>query len=286
MKRLLITGAGGFFGQRFIQEYARDFSIVAVVRSSTKFPPGVEQVIADLSQVGFSAALPDADYVVHFAQSPHYRQFPQMASDIFQVNVSATFELLEYARKCRAEGFLLASTGSVYAPYEGSLLEANDVNPMDFYSASKIAAEKLCAAYESNFSIAKMRLFFPYGEQQQDKLIVNLIENLKKGKPVQINGPDGGMKLTPTYIADICSIFRQSILENWNGCFNIATDEVISMELIIDIMAMKLGVTANIERNQASPALAITPDISKLRQVFTGFEFTTFDNGLGKILEQ
>ena len=117
------------------------------------------------------------------------------------------------------KGFLLASTGSVYAPYEGSLLEANDVNPMDFYSASKIAAEKLCAAYESNFSIAKMRLFFPYGEQQQDKLIVNLIENLKKGKPVQINGPDGGMKLTPTYIADICSIFRQSILENLEWLF-------------------------------------------------------------------
>lgn len=69
-----------------------------------------------------------ADNIIYLAQSPHYRDFPAQAEHIWEVNVQGVLRMLEYARKAEAAYFLLASSGSVYAP-----------STVDFYEDSPLA---------------------------------------------------------------------------------------------------------------------------------------------------
>ena len=59
---------------------------------------------------------------MHLAQSPRYRDFPEGALDVFEVNVGSTQRLLDWACRQGVKRFIYASSGGVYghgeAPFE------------------------------------------------------------------------------------------------------------------------------------------------------------------------
>jgi len=113
--RILVTGGTGFIGRHLIAELRKRHEIVALTRSE---PPedvldGVDWREQDLRDPlrGF----PDrVDGIVHLAQSPRYKEFPDGAEDVYAVNVQSTFRLLEWARTASASSFILVSTGGLY----------------------------------------------------------------------------------------------------------------------------------------------------------------------------
>ena len=102
---------------------------------------GAQNIIIDLSRPWeFSKLPPFIDVVIHLAQSNHFKDFPSYASDIFNVNVSSSVYLLEYARSANAKLFVYTSTGGVYGHSNKPFYEYQATQltlPNNFYFRSK-----------------------------------------------------------------------------------------------------------------------------------------------------
>ena len=142
----------------------------ARARSSAARLAGVRWIDHDLAD-DLPDTLPSAvDAVVHLAQSPAYKHFPEGAPDVFAVNVASTFALLDYARRASARSFVLASTGGIYDYSPAPIDEDAALAPSSHYFRSKYAAEVLMESYADLMATIALRFFFVYGPGQRGML--------------------------------------------------------------------------------------------------------------------
>lgn len=174
--RILVTGATGFIGSHLVPKLVgRDHEVFCTCRDEAAVPFGSSLVwngTGSFPEENFPASI---DAVVHLAQSRAYRTFPADEPEMFNVNVRMTAELLRWAAKLGVKHFVLASSGAVYEPFSGRLQEDSPLAPTSFLGATKYAAEILAGPYATKFNLSVLRLFFPYGPGQRDRLIPDLI---------------------------------------------------------------------------------------------------------------
>ena len=177
--KILITGATGFIGSCLSKALVDRHKVFALSRSieTESTENGLEAVNADLSHSGFAKKLPpDVDSVIHLAQSEKYRDFPDGVADMCQVNINATLELLEWARRTGVKHFVFASSANVYEETTSTLSEGSKALPNSFYGASKLSAEHLALQYKEFFQVDILRFFTVYGPFQTGMLIPNIID--------------------------------------------------------------------------------------------------------------
>jgi nucleoside-diphosphate-sugar epimerase len=282
--KVLITGASGFIGTHLINKMMNlDYGIWCLQNSKTIHNSRLNLIPFNLKAFKDSD-LPDSiDVIIHLAQSYQYRSFPTGAKDMFAINVESTAKLLTYAVKAGAKKFIFASTGNVYEPYESSsFLENGTLSPTSYYGASKLAAETLCNAYSNIMDIVNLRLFFPYGPLQTDKLIPSLIEKIHSGSSITIEGEEG-LTLCPTYVEDVIDIIELCITENWSGTFNVASPEIVSLKQISLEIAQAIGKEPNFNYFPENRSLKIIPNLNKLKNLYDLSKFHSFSNGLRKM---
>lgn len=206
MRKLVLTGATGFIGNRLLHSsMLENWDVFAVVRGSKKsLPKGITPVVADMTEPGWTNTLPDnVDTVIHLAQSRCYKDFPGGAKDMKSINVDATFDLLEWARTSSVANFLLASTGNVCEPVGGRSSSCASYSQKTMYAATKFCAEQLALQYRSLFRVAIFRLFTTYGPGQRATLIPNIMTRVLDGVPVELAGAKG-LILSPLHVDDVC----------------------------------------------------------------------------------
>jgi nucleoside-diphosphate-sugar epimerase len=164
------------------------------------------------------------------------------SSQLYQrVNVDATRELAEYAVSAGASRFVFLSTGGIYQPSEQRLTEESAVSPQDAYATSKRAAESVLSSFDSEFAVQVLRLFFPFGPTQQGRLIPNLIEGIRQGRPVSLMNVSGQPVVTPIFIDDLVEYVRR-VLDIPDGLLaNVAGDEAVSIRGLADMIGKTLG---------------------------------------------
>ena len=266
---LLLTGATGLIGHSLTRRLSSTHRIW-VLTHRPLLPdlfPGVLPIEQDLAVRLDYARLPKKiDAVVHLAQSRHFREFPDLMEDIFAVNTYSTLRLAEYARKAGANCFVLASTGGVYAPKKGKLVETDRITPSNFYASTKYAAELLVSNYSSFMRITFLRFFFVYGPRQRNMLIPNLVNRTKLGLPIVIEG-NPGMRINPIYVDDATGVFSPILENRIHGVFNIAGDEILSITELVNLMAEISGKPANISYVDANHASDLVADNTKMKEV-------------------
>lgn len=285
--RILLTGATGFLGGALIPLLTKTHEVYGLTRSEpASAVDGIESVRCDLSLNLQLDRLPQRiDGVLHLAQSHAYRDFPAGAVDMFRVNVASTASLLEYARRAGASRFYLASTGSVYEPYTRGMAENAPVAPSDYYPATKLAAECLLVPYATQMTVCALRLFCLYGPGQADRLIPSLLERVRGGQPIAVEGRGGGLKLTPTYVEDTAAAIGTAFEEGWQGVVNVASPEVVSIQEIAETMGGLLGKKAVIKRVAPEELPPIIPDLTRLSKLFDLGKFRSFEAGIRSTLE-
>ncbi len=148
----LITGATGGLGRELVgQLLAAGYRVRATGRDrAIGATLGAEFVAADLTTAPLTALVSGVDVVFHLAALSS----PWGSSATFQaINVTATERLLAAARAAGCDGFVYASTPSIYAaPHdrigltEDSPVAARFANA---YAATKYAAERLVIAADA-----------------------------------------------------------------------------------------------------------------------------------------
>src|SRR5262245_5743714 len=166
MDTVFVIGGAGFMGGHLVRHLtAHGLYVYATHRPGTTPPevPGVNWVAADLSKPDVSQGWPARpENIVYLAQSLPWRDFPQTAEDIFQVNVGTLHFTAMYARWARAKCFVHLSTGTVYSQTREPAREEEPIHPeapRSFYAASKLAAELLLGPYSAYFAVTQLRLF-------------------------------------------------------------------------------------------------------------------------------
>jgi nucleoside-diphosphate-sugar epimerase len=246
-KRILVTGATGLVGSHLLSTLCKEYELYALVRSvpDTRHAQ-VTYYEFDLAKGSLPATLPDkVDAVIHLAQSNNMRDFPLHALDIFNVNVNSTAQLLDYAQKAGATHFVYASTGGIYGEAASASKECAPVqlsnNSLGYYFSSKYAAEKLVLAYSNLLSVHILRPFFIYGKSQKVNMFIpRLLDNIKKGNPVTLQG-ENGILVNPVHVSDVVKLIAECLSINNSLTVNVAGPDVLSIREIADIMGEHLG---------------------------------------------
>ena len=277
--RIMITGSNGFIGKALndLLVIEKENDVICLSRDKD----------IDFSISGWTKVIDhlEIDTVVHLAQSTRYREFPESALDMVNVNVNATTELLNWSRTHGVKRFLFASSGNVYMPSDKRLSEDDSTMPATFYGATKIAAEHIVKQYSGFFQTVTFRIFAAYGPFQKRMLIPTIIEKIRRSEAIRLACGEG-IWMTPIYIDDCVNFMNMLIkgdLEQPYNLFNLAGEEDVSLAMIVSILEEILGKKAKIELTDENPVYFLGSN-DKLKSVNTDYQFTTIRQGLGKTL--
>lgn len=284
MPEILITGAEGFIGSHLISRLQNHYKLFALGRHpKLKKQSPVQWIEQDLAQTLDRPRFPGRlDAIIHLAQSRRYREFPEQAKDIFDINIHGTFQLLEYARQTGVKCFIFASSGGVYGYSYERFCETDPVNPLNFYLSSKYTAELLLANYQSYFKTIVFRFFFVYGPGQKGMLIPNLISKVLKGEMITIEG-NPGLRINPTYIEDAVRVFEPAFNLASSELFNIAGDEVVTITDLVTLMGEASGRRPNVQYHTIPSGGDLIGDNSRMKEVLGVIPRVSLRNGLREI---
>jgi len=284
--RLLLTGAAGFLGHECLSDIPVGTELIAVTRRGipawAERVPGVEWLEADLAEAGFQRRLPGGvDAVVHLAQSRFDRDFPEHADDVVDVNVAATARLLDYARHHGAGRFVLASTASVYRRGHGPLDEDAPLDLSSFYAASKRSAELLVGAYSDLVASTVLRVFTTYGAGQRRRLIAELIERVRGGMPVTLEG-ERGLMLSPIHVRDVAGVLHAAAASTRPGCeiVNVGGPEALGVREVVETIARELGTEPVFEPLTDDEPGGLVADLTRMNERFPNTDHLRFSEGM------
>jgi nucleoside-diphosphate-sugar epimerase len=282
--RILMTGGSGFIGSALGPRLvAAGHELFCICRPGSSASFG-ETVVWDAKSAAGTSEFPEAiEAVIHLAQSRSYRQFPADSREMFDVNVGMTLSMLQWAAQSKVRQFCLVSSGAVYEPFAGSLQEEAALAPRGFLGASKLASEIIALPFSGLFKLSTLRLFFPYGPGQRDRLIPDLIRRIRSGEAIQVTANGEGMRLVPTFVEDLADVFLASINSSWTGTVNVATSEALSIREIAELIGRRVGIQPKLEVVERPP-MDIVPDLDRLAGRFDLRRFTRFEEGLRRTI--
>lgn len=243
---VLLTGATGLIGRQLVRALGSS-KVFALTRRTPDGGPNATNVTwieHDLAAPALPRDLPPrVDAVVHLAQSEAFRDFPEKAADIFDVNVASTFRLLEWARTHGARRFVHASTGGVYGDGERPFVETDPPSEsLGFYASSKRAAELLALAYAGSFVVVVVRPFFVYGAGQRTSMLIpRLVRSVAEGRPIVLHGAPDGPRFNPVHVSDAVAALRRCLDLDATQTINIAGPEVLTLREIGIAIGRALG---------------------------------------------
>jgi len=271
MKKILITGATGKVGSRFVSRIlAKSYDVRILVRDAAKASAlaelGAEVVIGDLNNADtLPHAVKDIDAVIHIAA--FFRSFTDNEG-IIKTNHAGTVALANASMAAGVKRFIFTSTGNVYGSgYQHPAKEDDPVNINDprAYSSSKIAAEQeLISLHKSKgFDVRVLRLGFVYGDR--DPHIEEIIPLLKRMKR------HSGSRMHMVHHLDVSQALILLLhTDGLNGeIFNVADDAPITLYELADSVGQVTDAFDPMEGPLTDPFEGIL-DISKLRNT-TGF---------------
>jgi UDP-glucose 4-epimerase len=272
MRSVIVTGANGLLGRAVCRLLIAENALVtAIVRShSSAQPEGVTQITLDLSSQLDIERLPKrVDYIIHLAQSPRFRHFPDGALDVFGVNISSTAQLLDYARSVGVKGFVYASSGGVYGNGLNAFTENSNVVPagqLGYYLGSKACGEILVQSYSALFRITVIRPFFIYGRgQNRDMLIPRLFDSVSSGRQISLQG-ENGIYINPIHVEDAGAAVVAALDTNESKTYNLAGPDVLSIRQICDALGNYLGCDPNYHVTGVEPRNLVA-DISAMKSI-------------------
>jgi len=267
MVKILLTGASGLLGRHLLPLLIEDHEVFSV--GKTHIPSAEKMPLIDLAQTWSADILPKKiDVVIHLAQSPRYREFPQGANDVFNVNVASTAQLLDYARVAEAKRFILASTGGIYRAGASPVSEDSEIlGPAELghYFATKLASEMIAGNYRKFMEVHILRIFFMFGSgQRREMFLPALIDRIARGESVRLNGKNG-IRINPVHAKDAATAVRVLALLGGPKTVNIAGQQILTIREIADEIGSHLDVKPSFERlGTAENLVADTRVLSRL----------------------
>lgn len=282
MKKILVTGAGGFIGSHLAElcvEYGYDVKAFVHYNSInnwgwleySKYKHEMEIILGDIRDYdSVYKALHNSDTIFHLAALIGIPYSYTTPLAYIRTNIQGTYNILESAKQSNAENILITSTSETYGTAQ--YVPIDEKHPLvgqSPYSASKIGADQLAVSYYKSFGLPVkiVRPFNTFGPRQSARAIIpSVISQILSGQDKLQLG-----NLLPTrdftYVKDTITGFLE--IEKSNGLYgefiNIGMGDEISIgdliNLIISLMNTEIKILVTDER--------VRPGNSEVNRLFS-----------------
>ena len=269
MKKVLITGAGGYIGTELTQYLAdKGYFIYALdtfwFKNKIKKSKNIKIIKADiryLSQKGFPNNI---DAVIHLAaisNDPSAEINPKLS---WEVNVLGLLNILNLSKNNKVKKFIFASSGSVYGiKKEKKVTEKLSLVPISEYNKTKMVGEKVVESFSKQMSIVILRpatVCGPSKNLRLDLTINMLTYHAIKNQKINVFG---GSQYRPNLtLDDMINIYHFFLQKNLTGTYNVGFEN----EKVIDIakkISKKIKKT-DINRSKSNDKRSYRLDSTKL----------------------
>lgn len=268
MKKICVTGGGGFIGFHLIKKLKElGFWVRGVDIKYPEFGKTLadEFMILDLRKAKNAVkALNRVEEVYALAANMGGMGFiSKFHSEILRDNLLININTIEAARMLGIEKYLFTSSACVYPNYkqnETDILplkeeDAYPADPQDAYGWEKLTTEKLCEYYGKqypiDFRVVRFHnIYGPFGcfdggREKAPAALCRKVALAKDGEDIEVWG-DGKATRSFCYIDDCIKALIDVMNKGDNKPINIGRDDLISVEelakLIIKISGKKLGI--------------------------------------------
>lgn len=258
MKKILVTGAGGFIGSHLTEFLVeKGFNVKAFIRYNSRNNWGwleysrvkdeIEVVSGDIRDYdSVDNALKGVDSVFHLAAliGIPYSYISPLA--YIKTNIEGTYNILQSSKLNDLENILITSTSETYGTAQYVPMDENHPSVgQSPYSATKIGADHLAISYFRSFDlpIKIVRPFNTYGPRQSARaLIPTVISQILSGsRKIKLGNLHPTRDLT--FVKDTVSGFWEiAKADNLIGqVINIGMNSDISIKDLINIIFKLIG---------------------------------------------
>ncbi len=226
-KRILLTGATGFLGQRILQDLAGRYEIIATHHGGMTDSSHVTAVhweaMTGAPEELIASSKPEA--IVHLmalSRTEVCAAHPEVAQHL---NVEVT-QCLAQAACLHQIPFFFTSTDLVFDGMKGNYIEVDTPNPTSTYSRTKWEAEqalqKIFADCSDLLTIFRIGLSYGWGDDKHSGPAGWILSALRKGKSVDLFQDE---YRTPLYQGDASHAVADAIEQRISGLYHLGGPE-------------------------------------------------------------
>jgi len=293
-QKVILTGATGFLGSHILEkllEFGCDVAIIKRSYSDTwRINSSLDKITIfdtdnqDLSMI-FKIFKPK--FIIHLATRYIKFETEKDLHDMYESNVIFPEKLIHLAIENNVKGFI--NTGSFFE-YDCNKLpvsETNRTHPINYYAKTKLIFEKKLLSLSNKINIQTFRIFTPYGEKDNDKLIPMLIKNSIDNKVSNLS--DGRQKIDLIYAQDIVGAYLKGLKEMITTSkqasyeiYNLGSGKSLSIREIVNHLERIIGKEIKVNWGEKSnfDFPIVYADISKIERKLSWSPVFTIDQGL------
>jgi nucleoside-diphosphate-sugar epimerase len=260
MKRVLVTGGGGFIGRGTLAPLAARGYVVERNTENLLAPDGAARAIA--------AARPT--HLLHLAWNAKPGEFWSTPENLEWVE--ASLRLLRAFAAAGGERAVLAGTCAEYAwSDETHCVEASSaLAPATLYGTAKDSLRSLGERFaaQAGFSFAWGRVFFVFGPHEHPaRLAASVAAALVRGEPAETS--HGVQVRDFLYSEDLADAFVALLDSGVDGAVNLASGDPRPIRALVEALADAAGrpdlLRLGARPGAAGEPAAITADVARLR---------------------
>ena len=269
-EKILVTGCAGFIGFHLTKSLLDDgYEVLGIDNINNYYDPKlklarleelkpyknfkfekIDIANRDILTQAFQSFNPQK--VVNLAAQAGVRYSIENPYAYMDSNLVGFLNIIELCRLSKIEGFVYASSSSVYGGNEKIPFSTEDRvdNPISLYGATKRANELIANSYSHLYGLhtTGLRYFTVYGPWgRPDMAMFIFTKKILAGESIPVFN-NGNMKRDFTYISDIISGTRAAIDKNYKcEVFNLGNHKSERLMDVVSLIEQNLGKKAEIK---------------------------------------
>ena len=308
-EKILVTGSAGFIGSHLSKSLLDDgFEVCGIDNINDYYDPRLKLDrlenlktyenfsfkkvdISDQSKLSKCFKDFKPKKVVNLAAQAGVRYSIENPYAYAQSNLIGFLNIIELCRHNDVEGFIYASSSSVYGGNKKIPFSIDDKTnkPLALYGATKRANELIAHSYSHLYALntTGLRYFTVYGPWGRPDMAMMIFANkIVNGEKLPVFN-NGNMKRDFTFIDDIVAGTKSAVNENYKcEVFNLGNNKSERLMDMISLIEKELGQKAIIDFQPMQPGdvKESFADIKYSQQKLNYIPYTSIDSGIPKLI--
>lgn len=302
MKRVVITGAGGFIGANLARRLSSEGHEVHLWARPAQDLWRIESILAsarlqeidlgEAEQVRRAIRDIHPEWIFHLAAHGAY---PSQTSvhEMVRTNITGTLNLVDACLQSGFETFVNTGSSSEYGWKDHPPTETERLDPNSYYAWSKASATAYCryTAELHAVRIPTLRLYSVYGPYEEPtRFIPTLIERGRKGQLPPLVNPD--IARDYVHVDDVTEAYILAAtrpVEEWGAIFNVGTGIQTTIREVVELARRVLDIPAlpawGSMPNRQWDTVAWVADNEKIRRELGWNARLSFEGGFARTVE-